>query len=77
MTPKFILHPAFVLAKHSNKSEFISAEKLAKLYRLKPGTWVEYGSTEHRMLADYAVHLYPDPVGGYERFKNENFGKRS
>lgn len=39
---KYILHPNWVRSANKGQEHFISAEKLAELYRLPNGSWIEH-----------------------------------
>jgi len=63
---KYALHAGEVLSKNDDDMHYVSAIELARLYKLKPNEWVEWGKPYcyGKKYEDY-IHLYPRFDGDY------------
>lgn len=61
--PRFALHPGEVRSPHDGDLHWVSAQRLAELYGLKPAEWRAWGPG--LQWEDY-IHLWPRADGHYE-----------
>lgn len=64
---KYALHAGYVYSINDNDRHWISARRLAELYRLRRGEWFSWPTGERLIglrIEDY-IHLYPRNDGDY------------
>jgi hypothetical protein len=74
MTKKitFVLYPGFVRSQNDGDKHYITAEQLARLYMLEPGTWTVYQPPQ---AFDRAASWRRDPYEGMKAIFPRRDGK--
>ncbi len=64
----YAVHAGHVRSRTDGDRHFVSAQRLARLYELRPGEWFAWTETsaQGRIWEDYR-HLFPDFYGRYGR----------
>lgn len=68
----FVIHPGFVTSQNDGQRHYITADELARLYGLQPGTWVVY---QPPRAFDRAASWRRNPYEGLKAIFPRNDGK--
>jgi hypothetical protein len=68
----FVVHPGFVRSQNDGDQHYISANELARLYMLEPGTWTVY---QPPRAFDRAANWRRDPYEGMKAIFPRSDGK--
>lgn len=63
---KYVLHPGFVYSKTDGDRHYISADKLIRLYKVRPNNCVLHREHSHFEGMKGMIHLFPRYDGNYE-----------
>ena len=76
----YVLHPGRVTSKNDGDVHFISADNIAKLYRLPHGSWraaAYHSDLERCLVRGDDINLFPRFDGEYERIAEELEDRRT